>query len=870
MLRARAEAKRGIREVLSFAIGLVALPLILYLPGAVTWAAFGQRRRSSPSELAFVHVALSVLLSGWLALVLAEVGRFALATLLPILATYCATIALWRRRRLWPLWNPTRVGRYDLAVAGLALLAAILFLRPHEFILGGADAGVYVNVGAAIADDGSILLAAPSLSPQARSELLWALDPESPESRLGLAAYFRFAGIYLDEQNPSQLVPTFFHLYPTWIGLLYSIGGVWLGLLAAPLFGLLGCVAVCLLGCEVFNRRVGVLGALVLIVTPLQIWFSREPLSETLTQFMVLTGLFALTRFHSDDATGTAQERADARYGLLAGLAFGEAFLVRIDTQPLLLGLICYLLLLLVAHRLHAGYTWFGLPFTLLLVHSALHASVIARPYALVTYGWLWGRLASLSELGIGLPLALSLAGVTLLAILAGGATVPRRWLQVAARPSLVTGYRLFGSAAVVLGAVYSYFIRPSTTAEQLVYYAFSGGYIPVLNHQTLVRLGWYISPLGIALAVGGVVLILWRSLSLKTLLLVVLGGGYAALYTYDIMNNPHQIYAMRRFVPLALPAMALFISYTLWQIVDLGKGKPAARWASVALAGALLLYLAYADRVVVAHAEYEGAIGQVASLASIFPTSAVVLFDDRGVGDTLGLPLTLLHGRESYALQAKNPDTNALSAAVRAWRTQGRSVYVVSAPGASGSLAWLPLMPVKAFSFTVPILERTYTHQPTRIERIAWELEIYRVTDEQEGWPQEARQVDVGTLDLVAVQGGFYGRETMPDGTTFRWTMGAGDLRLPPVKGDQLIVRMAAMRPAAAPPAQATVYVGERLLGTVDVAAGFDEYAFPLPSDAGQPGTVLRLESNTFRPQDYGIADSRDLGVLVDRVEIR
>jgi hypothetical protein len=45
--------------------------------------------------------------------------------------------------------------RLELLVLTLWLITAVfLFFRPHEFVIGGADAGVYVNLGAAIAQQG--------------------------------------------------------------------------------------------------------------------------------------------------------------------------------------------------------------------------------------------------------------------------------------------------------------------------------------------------------------------------------------------------------------------------------------------------------------------------------------------------------------------------------------------------------------------------------------------------------------------------------------------------------------------------------------------------------------------------------------------
>ena len=51
-------------------------------------------------------------------------------------------------------------------IAGILLLflSGWLFMRPHEFVTGGADAGVYVSLCANIANTGSLLIREPMLA----------------------------------------------------------------------------------------------------------------------------------------------------------------------------------------------------------------------------------------------------------------------------------------------------------------------------------------------------------------------------------------------------------------------------------------------------------------------------------------------------------------------------------------------------------------------------------------------------------------------------------------------------------------------------------------------------------------------------------
>jgi hypothetical protein len=80
-----------------------------------------------------------------------------------------------------------------------------------------------------------------------------------------------------------------------------------------------------------------------------------------------------------------------------------------------------------------------------------------------------------------------------------------------------------------------------------------------------LVRLGWYLSPLGIALAIAGLALMVYRINSTSWLFLVI--AALASLVflrlTYGT-SDQHYIYIMRRYVPHVYPAFVIGIAYAI------------------------------------------------------------------------------------------------------------------------------------------------------------------------------------------------------------------------------------------------------------------------------------------------------------------
>ena len=101
-------------------------------------------------ERIFISFALGTAVIGTTALILAELGQFHIITLALIwllvllgllFANHKSQAPVSPKNRL--LVKPQKTQRIQFALLLLWLMAALwLFFRPHEFIIGGADAGV--------------------------------------------------------------------------------------------------------------------------------------------------------------------------------------------------------------------------------------------------------------------------------------------------------------------------------------------------------------------------------------------------------------------------------------------------------------------------------------------------------------------------------------------------------------------------------------------------------------------------------------------------------------------------------------------------------------------------------------------------------
>lgn len=722
-------------------------------PGTGTWPA----PTVAPPALATLSVSPSVLESdrvertyfglllaagiiGWGGVALAEVGAFhaPMLVLLLVAALGAATLGVRRLRASGSIGKPV-----DWVAVALVLLCLPLYFRPHEFILGGADAGVYVNTGVNLARTGALLIYDPAVA-QVGEDVWPSLFRPDPGGVV--ARYIRFPGYYLSDDRPGWVIPQFFPLQVVWIGLAALAGGLWAALYATPVWATLGVLGVYYTGRVLLGRPVGVLAALLLAITPTQVWFARYPTAEALTQALLWGGFYAWGRF-------TEREGAPWVFGLLAGLLLGLTFLARIDLPYLALLPAGWLLYRLVTRQARRRDLAFLVPFGLLVVHGLAHALIFARPYTLNTYS---GIAFLARELGpaVGAVGVIGLVGGAAVY----GVAIRRRSGQSAVETiralvaRLQFPIRLGGVIGLIGLAVYGYFIRPRLGAVKLVPYAYSATQVPISDHENMVRLGWYLTPLGIWLGVAGLALIAWRERWRRLWLPLGLALLATLLYLYRMLNNPHHIYTMRRYVPLVIPLFMLGAAYVLvwlWnrrRTEDGGRRPSTLRLpssvlrllslSSVLLGLALILWMGYQGRVVLPHVEYAGLIGQMNDLAAAVGPGSVVVFDDPapvGSGALLGTPLEYLFGLTVFDLQVGWSQAG-LERVVRWGLEAGRPVVLLARPGggAAGALAQAGLQPTRQRRVTVdvPTLEQSYDHFPTAIHRFALSLDLYQVTD--------------------------------------------------------------------------------------------------------------------------------------------
>lgn len=666
---------------------LACVLLVLVLPGRALRGVLPGGQGRSWLERQFLYALLSVTLTSVLGLTLAWAGCFSWRVLLSMLAVCCAGATVLRRRRARA--DDRRAGpisREDRLVVLLGCVVLAIVARPHEYVGGGWDPGVYLQAGAHLAGRGELNYQDPFFGSLTREQ-----QDVFDHRRQGWTQ--RFPGFRIVDRDAGRVSPQFYPGYMVWTALAYALGGVPLALRVNVWFALLSLVAVYLTGRHMFGRRAGMLAALLLGANAVQLWFTRFSTSELMTQCLVWSALYLFTRYES---------RREAGDGLLAAVCLGLAFMTRISAIMYAVPVTMVLYWRWLAGRRHAMFVAAAVVTGCIV--SLCYSRFMARPYFdLVRAGRIWGA-AYVEVWGPAVVLLVSVG-------LAGGRTRQR----VA---ELVVDPRVRGVAAAVLAALcgFAFFVRP----EMVV----SSGTASVLEGDARRRLlssassfrdlRWYVTVVGLAGGVAGMIRFLVGSRRPGGA--VVLGCVVTAgvVFFHRKMVEPFFMFTLRRFVPVVIPGGCLFLGAALADVWA-WRGR-AGRWVCCGLAAVVVLMpLRHAWRGLV-QPDFPGALamcGQVAQSLRARQPDIVVC-----EGTWLAAPLHFFYGFETLGMSDKSgKNRRAAAALMGAWAAEGRVVCFVSKRGPDAVMGTVPWEKFGEVRGQFCRLERTLTRPPQKRE---------------------------------------------------------------------------------------------------------------------------------------------------------
>jgi len=820
---------------------LGALATVAYLPGAAIFrlpTAERDRRAALPAEeRAFWGVALSVLVTSSATLMLAALGAYTFRRLLAIdiAVAVIAAAAANRRLRLGSVAPLPRVTA--LVPMALAALGFWLYFPPAEYVMGGKDPGTYMNEGIQIAQGGGLIIHDPLVAAVPReSRDLFFPSHENP-------SYYsvRFMGFHILDPDRGTVLGQFPHLFPAWIAVGYGLNGLSGARQTVALWGVLGVIAVYFAGARLVGRLPAAAGATLLAIHVTQVWFARYPNAELVMQALVFAAILAWGRAHLDDI-GFFAPVAGALLALLAFLRFDAVLAVAAVGAA-------SLLFVAAGGRVRLPF------FVTLAAGLALAAVYLVRtmvPYSVYPLGFISNlRPIHLALLGIG---GAALAMLPLLRRSPRLVAQVRKWMPVAV------------IVAVLAGAAYALFLRQP------------GGRLTDYDaHALRTFTMFYLSPAGLVAALVGFVLVVRRSFW-RDPALILTAVVFAFFFFYKVRIVPEHFWMARRFLPVILPAALLFAAAGVLSAVQIRRGAVSLLLAATVL-GLLGRHYASATARVTPHVEYAGIIPQLEKLSARFGDRDLVIVESRAARSdihVLALPLAYIYARNVLVLDTPTPDHDAFARFLAWARVQYREVFFLGSGGTDLLGRTIGVSAVTSERFQVPEYESPANAYPNGARPKEFDYGIYRFVDRSPGG--DRFDLDVGTMDDLHVVR-FHAKERSGD-LSFRWTRDVSYIALTGLRPDSRTLTLwlhDGQRPAAAGPAQLTLSVDDRRIGQVVVASGFRPYTFTIPAEIVAAAAVrdaparLKLETTTWNPRAAaGLPDDRDLGVMIDRVEVR
>lgn len=634
----------GIFEIFEVILRIFVFVLTIYFPGyLVSLISLKNEKDLDFIDKVFIRFLAGFLLIGVAALSLAILKLFSLMNL-TLLLVVISSILIFRLRRHvyeslislkeinikrnWIKEIGLRYKNEDIYLVIIILISLFLFFKPSHWIVGGSDPGVYVNTGIHIAKSGSIIVHDEFLEKLGNDLKSYFYKIENRESFFQRSKYIgtQFLGFYITNVTSGEVVPQFYYLYPTWIAIFYSFFGLLGSLYATPFISTLSVVAMYLLGKKLFNKKTGLVASILLMFNFSQIWFSRYPNSEILSQFLILSGLFTYAIYIS---------RNSPFFGVLSALCFGEVFLTRIDSYILIIPIT----IAIIIGQMRVGRTniFFTLPFLAVYILASGIAFFVSLPYTVYV---LKVNLKVLKI--IDLKLIQLLIFVVYPIFIVTLTLIANKFKEKLKN----INYTIF---AIVSIAIY-FIILISRYAMNLYF-----GKATNLYFASIYLAGWIgilIASLGFLLVVKNITerknpsctffvaifltgLILWSYLHRVAM---PINDFYNRIIFSTLPYFPSRPVWFRYYIPVVVPSFILFSSYFIGKLMTANRKE--VRFGSIIILTLILTPSLIQDARIIDYKDYEGSIDVVRDLANELNDSYLAIYREGYVTAKVSLPL--------------------------------------------------------------------------------------------------------------------------------------------------------------------------------------------------------------------------------------
>lgn len=651
----------------------------------------------------FTIVMTSIYIVSFASIVLLEFGIFRIDYLLAIIIIlFVLTLIYFFTSRPVPkLKLVFHIETVHIILFLILLLAAFLRFPPSNYVMGGQDQGLYVNIGNNIARTGKIfikdtLLDALNANPELKDYYVRSNYGGTGKAVEGKYEGFFVPGIYVKNLDKGELVPQFYHLQPVWFAISNRLLGVERSTYPLFIFSMLSIIAIYLLSYSIFhNRLISVVSALLLAVNPLHSFMSRFPVTEVTASMFFLSALY----FYLES------ENKSIYLLILSMLSFGCLFFTRITGFLFLPVLFFFLLYFQVfehsaVKRRNAMFFMTGV--FILYLFSLYHGLVFSFPYSHDIYknnmGFKGLNLSGKIELkAISYGVLMIICPYLLFFVVGRFRNEFRKfWYCLARKKKVILTSILLTILFLICYKAYILAFTDRLINDPLIgaRWKMAGQGIKSLrNYFNLVVLSKFLTPVGILLFFSGIYMLLKRSFYNKRFLILGLFTiNFFLINTVGNYTTPYLYYYARYLLSELLPLMIITISFALVYFLNLSNRVRVKRTVFFIIMLVLLAPPIFYSSLQAKGTELKGFYEGLKQIDAEVGERSILFIDSNSnytghdkpdsknwILGKLVTPLRFTFGRETFIFDSKELNKEKLREFIVFFKGQGYDVFVMA-----------------------------------------------------------------------------------------------------------------------------------------------------------------------------------------------
>lgn len=603
---------------------IITLPFIFLIPGVLVFNAFGLKNAQLRfSEVVFIQILVSIVLSSVFSIFLAEIGFFSLISLFLLLLVSCIVLLglTNKKKDLFSCTMPELKLNYEsislISILILSVLLVVIF-PPAEWVIGSYDGGFYVNTGVNIARTGSIVMHDQLIEEMNRGSAL--LSDEA-------SGYALINGFVLTNPKNGEFYPLLYNMFPIWIAIFYSIFGIWGTVYAAPFFGALGIFSVYMVARQVSNWQVATISSFFLSLNFVQLFFSRTPYTEVMVQFFIFSGLFAYIIY---------KKISSKEFAMISAILFAITMFIRMDSYIIIIPFCVYYSCLKIFNRMEKCDVIFVNTFLAVSIYAMIHAQkfnliYIDRVVVLLLSNFIPGISASLLLYFTIFILCLFLIFIN---FIMPDAALFEGVGQYLTRNRNHLKYIVI--AFTILFVVYAWLIRPYGVIYSSDLY----------NEFNMIRLSQFLTPFLLICGIIGLTILTNSMYKSGRLYLIGLFLPFFVIFIMDIQHSPPLPWMMRRYLSVVIPSIMIFAAYFIFRFIELLPKKMFLRYLvlTVIISMVATNYL-HADSILQEEIMWDGMVHTTSSISD-FVGDDIIVFGNTPTAQLLANPLKYVYGK--------------------------------------------------------------------------------------------------------------------------------------------------------------------------------------------------------------------------------